>query len=101
MISVSRTALLIACSLLTQPVLAQTMVPKLDQDGRKGDVARLAKQKAVERFAALDKDGDGKLSPPEVEQDSHYLAERFPERDLDRDGYLDWEEFVGHKRWEK
>lgn len=96
-----KTALLLACSLLTQAALAQTMVPKLDQDGRKGDVARLAKQKAVERFAALDKDGDGKLSRPEVEQDSHYLAEKFPERDLNSDGYLDWEEFVGHKRWEK
>jgi Ca2+-binding EF-hand superfamily protein len=89
------------CFLLPPAALAQTMVPKLDQDGRKGDVARLAKQKAAERFAILDKDRDGKLSRPEVEQDSAYLTERFPQRDLNSDGYLDWEEFVGHKRWEK
>lgn len=83
------------------PASAQTMVPKLDQEGRKGDVARLAKQKATERFAQLDKDGDGKLSRSEVENDSAYLAARFGERDLNGDGSLDWEEFVGHKRWER
>lgn len=89
-------------AMLTQSALAQkTMVPTLDQEGRKGDVARLANQKAHERFAALDKDKDGKLSRPEVEQDSAYLAEKFPERDVNSDGYLSWEEFIGHSRWEK
>lgn len=80
---------------------AQTMVPKLDHEGRKGDVARLAKQKAQDRFTALDKDSDGRLSRSEVEPDSHYLAEKFPERDIDRDGFLNWEEYVGHNRWNK
>lgn len=87
--------------LVAQGALAQTMVPKLDQEGRKGDVARLAKQRAQERFAALDKDKDGRLSRPEVEQESAYLAENFAERDTSKDGYLSWEEFVGHNRWEK
>lgn len=94
-------AALLVCLLAVQAALAQTMVPKLDQEGRRGDVARLAKQKATERFTQLDKDGDGKLSRAEVEKDSAYLAERFGERDLNGDGSLDWEEFVGHKRWEK
>ncbi len=93
--------LLLIAGLLAQGALAQTMVPKLDQEGRKGDVARLAKQKAQERFASLDKDKDGRLSRSEVEQDSAYLAENFPARDLNSDGFLSWEEFVGHTRWEK
>lgn len=76
------------------------MVPKLDHEGRKGDVARLAKQKAQERFTALDKDSDGRLSRSEVEQE-HYLTEKFAERDVDRDGVLNWEEYVGHNRWNK
>ncbi|MBN8638098.1 MAG: hypothetical protein J0M07_22465 [Anaerolineae bacterium] len=80
---------------------AQTMVPKLDQEGRKGDVARLAKQKAQERFLAIDKDKDGRISKAEAEANSPYLAEHFPERDLNRDGFLSWEEFVGHNRWER
>lgn len=80
---------------------AQTMVPKLDQEGRKGDVARIAKQKAQERFTAIDKDGDGRLSRAEVEVGSPYLAEKFPERDLNNDGYLSWEEYLGHNRWSR
>lgn len=80
---------------------AQTMVPKLDQEGRKGDVARLARQKAVDRFTATDKDKDGRLSKEELSQDFPYLAEKFPERDINRDGFLSWEEYVGHNRWEK
>lgn len=80
---------------------AQTMVPKLDQEGRKGDVARLARQKAVERFNAADTDKDGRLSQQEAAKDSPYLAEKFSERDTNHDGYLSWEEYVGHNRWEK
>lgn len=80
---------------------AQTMVPKLDQEGRKGDVARLARQKALERFNAADTDKDGRLSQQEASKDSPYLAEKFSERDTNRDGYLSWEEYVGHNRWEK
>ncbi len=87
--------------LFCQFSLAQTMVPKLDQDGRKGDVARIAKQKAVDRFNAIDKNKDGQLSPDEVAQDSAYLSEKFPERDVNHDGYLSWEEYVGHNRWER
>lgn len=89
------------CCALAAPCLAQTMVPKLDQEGRKGDVARLARQKAVERFTAADTDKDGKLSQEEAAKDSTYLAEKFSERDTNHDGFLSWEEYVGHNRWEK
>lgn len=92
---------LVAALLLPPVAHGQTMVPKLDQEGRRGDVARLAKQRAQERFAALDKDGDGRLSRDEVGQDSSYLADNFEVRDLNHDGYLSWEEFVGHNRWER
>ena len=91
----------ILCALLINAAAAQTMVPKLDQEGRKGDVARQARQKALDRFNAADKDKDGRLSPQEVEQDSPYLAEKFSERDTNHDGFLSWEEYVGHNRWEK
>lgn len=81
--------------------LSQTMVPKLDQEGRKGDMARLAKDKAVERFDALDADKDGRLSRDEAAQGATYMAENFERLDKNKDGFLSWEEYVGHNRWTK
>ena len=80
---------------------AQSTIPKLDQEGRKGDMARLAKEQAVAKFNAADTDKDGKLSKDEAGKSSPYLAENFDKRDTDRDGFLSWEEYVGHDRWPK
>jgi len=93
--------LLFSCLCIYQNAAAQTVVPKLDQEGRKGDVARQAKQKAADRFTAIDKDKDGRLSKAEVDVDAAYLAENFQVRDLNHDGFLSWEEYVGHTRWER
>ncbi|MBS1157690.1 MAG: EF-hand protein [Proteobacteria bacterium] len=78
---------------------AQTMVPKLDVDGRRGDIARLAKQRAQEKFNAADTDQDGKLSRREVDSSFPYLADKFAAHDKDGDGFLSWEEYLGHDRW--
>lgn len=80
---------------------SQTMVPKLDQEGRKGDMARLAKEQAVAKFDAADENKDGKLSREEVAKTHPYIAENFEKRDLDKDGFISWEEYVGHNRWPK
>jgi len=77
------------------------MGPKLDLEGRRGDIARLAKQRALEKFTAADADKDGKLSRPEVDSNFPYLGETFKEHDKDGDGFLSWEEYVGHDRWPK
>ena len=80
---------------------AQTMVPKLDDPGRKGDLARAEKQRAVERFDGFDQNKDGKLAKEEVANKSAYLTENFVKLDADKDGFLSWEEFLGHNRWPK
>lgn len=80
-------------------VHAQTMVPKLDQEGRRGDVARLAQQRAMGKYDLADEDKDGKLSRQEVEKHAPYLFDTFTEHDKDRDGFLSWEEYLGHNRW--
>ncbi len=91
-----------AALLLAAPALqARTMVPDLDVEGRRGDIARLAKQRAQEKFAAADADHDGKLSKQEVAAKFPYLADTFEQHDKDGDGFLSWEEFVGHDRWPK
>jgi hypothetical protein len=85
--------------LVVASVQAQTMVPKLDQEGRRGDVARQAKQRAMEKFDLADEDKDGKLSRQEAEKHLPYLFDTFDDHDKDRDGFLSWEEYLGHNRW--
>lgn len=79
---------------------AQTIIPQLDDPGRKGDMARLAKEQAAEKFDKADKNKDGKLSRDELEA-FPYILEKFDVRDIDKDGFLSWEEFVGHNLWKK
>lgn len=89
----------LALALLVTNAQAQTLVPKLDQEGRRGEVARQAKQRAMEKFDAADENKDGKLARAELEKHAPYLAEKLGERDKDGDGFLNWEEYVGHDRW--
>lgn len=79
---------------------AQTIVPKLDEQSRKGDMARLAQKQAVEKFDGVDKNKDGKLSREELDA-LPYVLGKFDTIDKNKDGLLDWEEFVGHSRWKK
>ncbi len=79
----------------------QTIVPKLDEEGRRGEMARKIKEKSAAQFDQADADKDGKLTKEEVATVSAFKAENFEKHDLDKDGFLSWEEFVGHKRWPK
>ena len=92
---------ILVLALAASAALAQSIVPALDQQGRKADVARMMKEKSAAQFDAADQDKDGKLSKEEVAKHSRYMAENFDKLDADKDGLLSWEEFVGHSRWPK
>lgn len=76
----------------------KTLVPKLDEESRRGDIARINAEKARNRFSGLDADKDDRLARAEVAENP-YLTENFEKLDKDKDGFLTWEEFVGHNRW--
>lgn len=95
-----RTGLLLFGLVCAGGVLAQTIVPKIDQEGRKGDIGRMQAEKAMKRFDDLDANKDGKLSKDEVKEVT-YLIEGFDKHDKNKDGFLSWEEYVGHNRWPK
>ena len=78
---------------------AQTIVPKLDEQGRRGEMARLMMEKTAKQFDSADQNKDAKLSRDEVAKVSRYLSENFDKRDADKDGFLNWKEYVGHDRW--
>jgi Ca2+-binding EF-hand superfamily protein len=83
-----------------QPTKVQTTIPSLDEQGRKGDIARLAQKQAAEKFDEADKDKDGKISREEAET-FPYVLKKFDSMDTSKDGFLNWEEFVGHSLWKK
>lgn len=79
----------------------RSIVPRLDDNGRHGEIARKVKEKSSAQFDQADANKDGKLSKEEVSAVSNYFSENFDLRDLNKDGFLSWEEFVGHDRWAK
>lgn len=89
---------------LSAPALARrdkSLIPETDDDGRRGEIARAAQEKAGKRFQAADANQDKKLSREEVGAHYHYMADNFERHDTNGDGFLSWEEFVGHDRWEQ
>ncbi len=80
---------------------AQTIVPSLDEPGRRGEMARKMKEKSAAQFDAADANKDGLLTREEVTTHSRYMGENFVKHDKDKDGKLSWEEFIGHNRWPK
>lgn len=81
---------------------AKTIVPDLNEEGRRGDIARMSQMKAQEKFDNADKDKDGRLSKDEVvAAGMEYMAETFEPHDKNKDGFLSWEEYVGHDRWKR
>ena len=80
---------------------AQSIVPDLEQQGRSGDIARAVYERAVKQFDQADSNSDGKLARKELATVSAFKANKFEQYDKDQDGFLNWQEFVGHDRWKK
>ena len=79
----------------------RSIVPELDDDGRRGEIARIAEKRAEERFNRTDTDKDDRLSAQELAVTAPYMAENFKTYDKNEDGFLSWEEFIGHDRWKR
>lgn len=100
-----RPILLIALFALAVPAAyaqrTKSIVPDLDAEGLRGDMARAAQKKANERFDKADTDHDGLISRDEATAALPYVAENFDQYDKTKDDKLTWEEFVGHDKWKR
>lgn len=91
-----------ASSAHSQTTSAQkSTVPAAADASHKGDVARLAQKKSEDQFNGADEDRDGQLSRAEVAKHLPYIDTNFLRYDKNKDGFLSWEEFVGHDRWKR
>ena len=89
------------CGIQAHAQGTKSIIPKLDETSRKGDMARLALKSSDERFEAADEDKNGVLSRVEVAKHFPYFDQNFERYDKDKDGALSWEEFVGHDKWKR
>lgn len=80
---------------------SKSLVPELEAEGVKGDMARAAQKKANERFDKADADRNGQISREEAAATLPYVAENFEKYDKNKDGQLSWEEFIGHDKWKR
>jgi hypothetical protein len=83
----------------TPTAQGKSVIPDLGEASRKGDMARLAQQKTEDRFNAADEDNDGQLSRVEAAKHLPFYEANFERYDKNKDGFLSWNEFVGHDKW--
>jgi hypothetical protein len=96
--------LLASAGLPFSPALAQrtkTVVPEIDAEGHKGEMARAAKEKANERFNKADANNDGFVTREEATATLPFIAENFEKYDKNKDGKMSWEEYLGHDKWKR
>lgn len=103
--NLAKTLLLTLGVLVLSPALAQrgvkSAVPDLEAEGHRGDMARAAQTKAIERFDKADADKDGSISREEASAALPFIAENFEKYDKNKDGKLSWEEYLGHNKWKR
>jgi Ca2+-binding EF-hand superfamily protein len=103
-VSVSRLLVLALCLALPAASFAQrqkSIVPDLETEGHKGDMARAAQKKANERYDKADENNDGSITKEEALKHLPYVGENFEKFDKNKDGKLTWEEYIGHDKWKR
>lgn len=103
-VSASRLLVLVFCLVLPAAGFAQrqkSIVPGLETEGHKGDMARAAQKKANERFDKADENKDEVITKEEALKHLPYVGENFDKFDKSKDGKLTWEEYIGHDKWKR
>jgi EF hand len=93
-------------TLAAPPVQAQrgvkSVVPDLNAEGKPGEMARAQFKKTLEKFDRVDENRNGSIEKAEADKGmGEYEKATFDEKDLNKDGRLSWEEYLGHDKWKK
>ena len=99
-----RFLLILIALVIAFPVAAQrqkSVVPELDAEGHKGDMARAVQKKANQRFDKADENKDGVIVRDEALKHLPHVGANFEKYDQDGDGKLSWVEYIGHDKWKR
>ena len=81
------------------PVVKKSIIPDINAEGRRGEIARMMLRKSTRQFLETDFDKDNRISPVEAEEYLPFISHEFERYDRNGDQAIDWQEFVGHDQW--
>ncbi len=81
------------------PPAIKSIVPDINAEGRRGEIARMMLNKSSRQFLRADMNKDYRISADEADEHLPFIAREFGRYDSNSDGGVDWQEFLGHDEW--
>ena len=78
---------------------AITIVPDINAEGHRGDLARAILARSSARFLEADQNQDYRISIGEAEAYLPHVSRAFLDYDKNGDGGISWQEYVRHNQW--
>ena len=91
--------LLILCSPIAIAQAQKSIIPDIQAEGLRGDIARKMLAKSSQQFLLADANQDNRISPQEAAQHLIFISKNFSKYDRNKDNSLSWAEFLGHNLW--
>ncbi len=77
----------------------KSIVPDINEQGHRGEIARQMLAKTSARFLQADVNRDYLVSSQEATEHMPHVSREFSRYDKDGDGNISWQELLGHDKW--
>lgn len=81
------------------PQESKSIVPDINEEGRRGDIARKMLERSSATFLKADENRDYRISLAEATKHIPHIGRDFARYDKNNDDGVSWEEFTGHDKW--
>lgn len=103
LIAIRPTHYLFALVILFSPMLyaddAKSIVPDINAEGNRGEIARKMQASSARKFLRADINRDNLISAQEAAEELFFISKNFARYDKNKDNSLSWQEFLGHDKW--
>ncbi len=83
----------------SQTQSSKSIIPDINEEGRRGEMARKMMAKSTSQFMEADMNQDSLISIEEAEQHLIFISKDFARYDKNKDSSISWQEFIGHDKW--